>query len=90
MAHHTHHPPSHTHGLADDCPECVSSIENPNRLDLENLARIWRGEHHTRTDLKTYDTLYRRAVTINHLQRALGVDVPSTHTSSIWSYGGRT
>lgn len=75
MAAHIEHPKSHEHGLCDDCPECVSRIEQPLLLDDENLRRIWSGDHRSRTDVKVYDVLYRGAVQSQRILSAFGVGV---------------
>lgn len=41
MTVHTSHPPSHTHGLADDCPRCAEHAEHPfESLDTVNLREL--------------------------------------------------
>lgn len=41
MSAHKHHPDSHTHGLADDCPRCYEHSLHPfETLDDENLRQL--------------------------------------------------
>ena len=41
MSTHTLHPPTHEHGLADDCPRCAEHAEHPlDSLDLENQRNL--------------------------------------------------
>lgn len=90
MSAHIAHPQSHTHGLCDDCPECQKRIESPLQLDPQNLRRIWAGQHHTRTDVKVYDTLYRGVQISSALTNALNLEQPHyTDPASLWFYGGK-
>jgi hypothetical protein len=86
MAQHTEHPDSHTHGLADGCPRCEAAIETPQLCDDENLARIWKGDHKTRTDVKVYDSLYRAAVTHQRLAQAV---LPFGDVGTVFDHGGK-
>src|SRR5690606_24262121 len=86
MAEHTAHPDSHTHGLADGCPRCEAAIETPQLCDDINLARIWKGDHKTRTDVKVYDSLYRAAVTHQRLAHAV---LPFGDVGSVFDHGGK-
>jgi hypothetical protein len=55
---HIYHPDSHTHGLCDDCPECVSKAQTGEGFDRENRYRILVAKiHHTDTDRLAYQTL---------------------------------
>ena len=83
---HTEHPDSHTHGLADGCPRCEKNIETPQLLDEENLRRIWKGDHKTRTDVKVYDSLYRAAVTHQRLAQAV---LPFGDVGTVFDHGGK-
>jgi hypothetical protein len=67
---HDIHPDTHTDGFSDECARCQKYITNPNDLDAENMRRIWRGEFHTRTDVKVYDALYRAAVIAQNIEEA--------------------
>lgn len=87
MGAHTPHPDSHTHGLCDDCPECQKRIEQPLLMDDANLRRVWRGEHHTRTDVKVYDALYRACTTHQRLQSAFGVSADDRRGA--FAHGGK-
>ena len=90
MGAHIEHPKSYTHGLCDDCPECVSRIESPLKLDAINLQRIWRGDHKTRTDVKVYDAIYRAVIVRDGLARALELEQPHyTSPESVWAHGGK-
>lgn len=73
MTSHSFHEDSHEAGLADDCPRCQEHALEPTGLDAQNLRRIWEGPHHTATDLKAFNTLYRSVVTTQRLGEAYAV-----------------
>lgn len=71
MTEHNHEAMTHTHGIQDDCPRCAEYVKEPTQLDATNLTRIWRGEHHTRSDVLAYDVLYRSVVITQRLAEAV-------------------
>ncbi len=55
---HIYHPDTHTHGLCDDCPECVWKAEHGQGFDQRNLHRLMVArEHYTVTDQKAHAKL---------------------------------
>lgn len=74
MSRHAPHPDTSKHGLSDTCIECVAAIADPLRLPSTELARIWTGTIHTKTDLKVFDTINRAAVLTQRLEHAVGSD----------------
>lgn len=103
MTEHNHTPMTHTHGIQDDCPRCAQYVERPTDLDAENLLRIWRGEHHTKLDVKAYDVLYRSVVLTQRVSEAVAwrdfrhgedsitsfVPHPKPSQYELFAFGGR-
>lgn len=57
MTVHSYHPPSHTHGLDDDCERCAQLARNPGALDSENRARLLAGKVYTERDRQAKEAL---------------------------------
>lgn len=101
---HNHPAMTHTKGLQDGCPRCEQYVERPFDLDSTNLERIWRGEHHTRLDVRAFDVLYKAVVLTQRISEAVAwrdfdpatqsitehVPHPKPDQYALFQFGGRS